>query len=159
MQGSGETYPRTAYLLSLIGGILMLVFSVIYALILVAVASLFAAVGFGLGVGIAVGLAVVALVLGLIVLIFALRLKSNPASAKTSGILIVVLAVISFVGGGGFYIGAILALIGGILAIIWHPPAPAPQPAWTAQPTAPLFGGQAAPGVAGQQPPTSPPPS
>jgi len=129
MQGSGETYPRTAYLLSLIGGIMILVFSILYALILLAVASIFASVGFGLGVDLAVGLAVVALFLGIIVIFFALQLKSQPRSAKTYGILILVFAVISLIGGGGFYIGAILALIGGILAIVWHPPAQA-QVAW-----------------------------
>jgi len=154
MQGSGETYPRTAYLLSLIGGILLLVFSLIYAAILAVLASILAAVGFGLGAGVAVALALVAVIFGVLVLIFALKLKSNPQSAKTYGILILVLALISFVGGGGFYIGAILALIGGILAIVWHPPAQA-QPAW-GQPQAPSAPG--APGWGGQ-PPASPPSS
>lgn len=153
MQGSGETYPRTAYLLSLIGGILILIFSAIYAAILFVVASLFAAVGFGLGVGIAVGLAVLALLLGAVVLFLATRLKSNPAGAKTYGVVILVLALISFIGGGGFYIGAILALIGGILALVWHPPAPAQQ-AWGQQPMAP----PTPPGWGGQ-PPATPPPS
>jgi hypothetical protein len=153
MQGQAETYPRTAYLLSLIGGILLLLFSLIEAAILAAVASLFAAVGFGFGVGIAVALAVVALILGVIVLVLALRLKSNPGSAKMYGILIIVFSLISFAGGGGFYIGAILALIGGILALVWRPPAPVQQ-AWgqppLAAPAAPAWGGQ---------PPAAPPPS
>lgn len=156
MQGAVENYPRTGYLLSLIGGILILIFSLIYAAVLAVFASLFAAVGFGLGAGILIGLAVVAIILGVLVLVFALRLKSNPASAKTTGILIIVFAVISFAGGGGFYIGAILALIGGILAVIWHPPATA-QPAWSAQPTAPSMGGPSPPGWGGQPP--APPPS
>jgi hypothetical protein len=153
MQGQGETYPRTAYLLSLIGGILLLIFSLIYVAVLLVLASLFAAVGFGLGAGIAVGLAVVALLFGVIVLVLAIRLKTSPGSVKTTGILIIVFSVISFVGGGGFYIGAILALIGGILAVIWHPPAPAQQ-AWgqppMAAPNPPGWGGQ---------PPAAPPPS
>ena len=38
------------------------------------------------------------------------------------GILIIVFALIGFLGGGGFYIGSILALIGGIMAVSWHPP-------------------------------------
>lgn len=144
MQSPGETYPRTAYLLSLVGGILILFLSIIYALILVVVASLFAAVGFGLGAGLAIGLAVVAIVFGLIILVLAMRLKSNPQGARTTGILILVFAVISFVGGGGFYIGAILALIGGILAIVWTPPAPMAQAPW-GQPVPPPG---AAPGAA-----------
>jgi len=153
MQGAGETYPRTAYLLSLIGGILMFIFSLIWAAILAVAASIFAAVGFGLGAGIAIAFAVVAIVLGIIVLVLALRLKSKPESAKMTGILILVFSVISFAGGGGFYIGAILALVGGILAIIWHPPAAA-QPAW-GQPTAP----GAPSGWGGAQPPAPPPSS
>jgi hypothetical protein len=154
---AAETYPRTAYLLSLIGGILILIFSIIYALILVALASLFAAFGFGLGAGFAIGLAVVAILFGVIILVLAMRLKSNPAGAKTTGILILVLALISFIGGGGFYIGAILALIGGILALVWHPPANV-QPAWNQQPMAPTMGGASPPGWGGQ-PPAAPPQS
>ncbi len=152
---AAETYPRTAYLLSLIGGILILVFSIIYAIILFAIASLFAAVGFGLGVGLAVGLAVLALVFGLIIILFASRLKSNPAGAKTTGAIILVLALISFIGGGGFYIGAILALIGGILALVWHPPANV-QPAWNQQPMAPSMGASSPQGWGGQPPATPP---
>jgi len=155
MQGSGETYPRTAYLLSLIGGILLLIFSLIWAAVLAVAASIFAAVGFGLGAGIALAFAAVAIILGLIVLIFAVRLKSHPESAKTTGILILVFALISFVGGGGFYIGAILALVGGILAIIWKPPTPT-QAAWGTQPQPPMMGGASPPGWGGQ-PPAAPP--
>ncbi len=125
MQSYGETYPRTAYVLSLIGGILILFFSLIYAAILAVFAGLFAAVGFGLGAAALIGLAILALFFGVIILFFALRMKSNPQQARTYGILILVLSLISFIGGGGFYIGAILALIGGILAIIWTPPTPA----------------------------------
>ncbi|MCW6168129.1 MAG: hypothetical protein LVQ64_06835 [Thermoplasmatales archaeon] len=39
------------------------------------------------------------------------------------GVVVLVCALLSFIGGGGFYIGAILALVGGILAIIWKRPA------------------------------------
>lgn len=147
MQGTGETYPRTAYLLSLVGGILLLIFSLIYVAVLLVLASLLSGLGYGLGAGLLVGLAVVALLFGVIVLVLAIRLKTNPGSAKMSGILIIVFSVISFVGGGGFYIGAILALIGGILAVIWKPPQPV-QAAWGQQPMAPPAA-----------PPMSPPPS
>lgn len=158
MQSYGETYPRTAYLLSLIGGILILFFSLIYAAILAVFASLFAAIGFGLGAGIAIALAVIALLFGVIILYFALRLKSNPQQARTYGVLILVLSLISFVGGGGFYIGAILALVGGILAIVWTPPAPAPgygQPYGQPMPGQPMA---ASPPGWGQPPATTAPP-
>jgi hypothetical protein len=41
--------------------------------------------------------------------------------------MIIVLALVSFIGGGGFYIGLILALIGGIVAVTWRPPTVAPS--------------------------------
>ncbi|MGD0250323.1 MAG: zinc ribbon domain-containing protein [Thermoplasmata archaeon] len=140
MQAYGETYPRTAYLLSLIGGIMILLFSIIYAIILAALASLVASVGFALGASLLIGLAVVAIIFGLIVLYFAMKLKSNPRSAKTYGILIIVFSLISFIGGGGFYIGAILALVGGILALVWNPPAQAPGYGQPMMPGAPGWG-------------------
>ena len=86
--------------------------------------------GYGLGAAVSAALAVVAILLGLIVLFFASQLKSHPQSAKTSGIVILILALLSFIGGGGFFIGAILAFVGGILAIVWSPPAPAPTPGY-----------------------------
>lgn len=137
MQGQVESYPRTAYLLSLIGGILILVFSLIYAAILLAVASVFAGLGLGFGVGLAMSLAAMAVILGVLVLVFAILLKSHPGQSKMYGVLILVFSVISFFGGGGFYIGAILGFIGGILALIWHPPAPVQQ-AWGQQPMPPV---------------------
>ena len=92
-----------------------------------------------------------ALFFGLIILYFAMKLKSNPRSAKAYGILILVFALISFIGGGGFYIGAILALVGGILAIVWNPPAQA-APGY-GQPMMP-----AAPGWGAPPPAAAPPP-
>ncbi len=155
MQAYGETYPRTAYLLSLIGGILILFFSIIYAALLAVIASFVGALGYGFASGLLIALAIVALLFGVIILYFALRLKSNPQNARTYGVLILVLALISFLGGGGFYIGAILALIGGILAIVWTPPAMAPaygQP-MMGQP----MGAQPMPATPGAGPPVAAP--
>jgi len=128
--GQGMNYPRTAYLLSLIGGILILFLSIIDAAILAVIGSAFAGVGFGAAAAILIGFAVIALIFGIIVLVLALRLRSNPQSAKMTGILIIVFSLISFIGGGGFYIGAILALVGGILALLWNPAPMMQQPGW-----------------------------
>jgi hypothetical protein len=128
--GQGMNYPRTAYLLALIGGILILIGSIIEAAIYAVGASIFAGFGFGGIAIILVAFAVIALILGLIVLILALRLKSAPQSAKMTGVLIIVFALISYIGGGGFYIGGILALVGGILALIWNPAPMMGQPGW-----------------------------
>ncbi len=122
MQGA-ESYPRTAYLLSLVGGILVLFLSIILAILYAVLASVSLSFGFGFAAGIAIGLAVLALLMGVLILVFALRMKNHPESAQMAGVVVLICAIISFVGGGGFYIGAILAIVGGILALIWKRPA------------------------------------
>ena len=67
--------------------------------------------------GMMTGLALVGLVAGILVLFAALSLRSKPSTRKTYGTLIVVFSLLSLVGWGGFFIGAILGLIGGILAL------------------------------------------
>lgn len=151
-----KEYPSTAFVLSLIGGIFILLGGIAEAALFALVGSALLSFVPGLG-ALFLGLAIAALLFGLIIIVGAIQMRSNPSSAKTWGIIVIVLAVISlFGGGGGFIIGFILALIGGILALTWKPPQPA-QAAWSAQPAAPPMGG-APPGWGGQQPP-SPPPS
>ena len=160
-QGMAQpNYARTAHILALIGGI----FIVIDGLLTLAVASLLAGALAGLGYG-AFGALVaifgaIGFILGLIILYGAVQLRRNPASTKTWGILLIVLSLVSYIGGGGFFIGLILVLIGGILALTWHPPAAAapggqwnqPQPGTWGQPTGapPLQQSAPAPG-AGQR--------
>jgi len=144
MAPSGEkSYPSTAFVLSLIGGIFILlaglVNAALYAFIGGAVLSVFPGLG-----ALFIGLAVLALIFGLLIIVGAIQMRSKPESAHTWGILIIIFSVLSFVGGGGFFIGFLLALIGGILALTWRPPQPA-QAAWGQQPMAP--------------PPMAPPPS
>jgi hypothetical protein len=53
-------------------------------------------------------------------------LKSKPEQHSTWGVLIVLFSVLSMLGGamGGFGLGLVLGLIGGILAITWKPTQP-----------------------------------
>ncbi len=119
----GSAYPTGAFVLSLIGGI-FIVLGGIATMALGAILSFFPAAS-----AVVIGLGAIGLILGLVILFLAFRLKSDPGSAKTSGVVILVLSLISWVGGGGFFIGFLLALIGGILAIVWNPP-PVVQPGW-----------------------------
>jgi hypothetical protein len=57
--------------------------------------------------------------LGLVVVLFAVGLYSRPEAHRGFGVVIVVLSFVSFVGGGGFVLGAVLGIIGGILAIVF----------------------------------------
>ena len=67
--------------------------------------------------GMMYGLESLGLVVGALVIIFALLMRSKPADRKTYGVLILVFSLISLVGMGGFFIGAILGIVGGVLAL------------------------------------------
>jgi len=63
------------------------------------------------------------LVCGAIVLVSATMLLAKVGVRRTWGILILVFSVLSFVGLGGFVVGAILGILGGVLTLRWKPPA------------------------------------
>jgi len=127
--------PTAAFLLSLVGGIFILLGG--------GVMSMFSPFGFGgmmggyrgmmgygySGYGMMGGLGfgmfgILGLIFGVIVIISAFMLNSKPLEHSTWGTLIVIFSVLSIFGGmmGGFGIGLILGLIGGILGITWKPP-------------------------------------
>jgi hypothetical protein len=132
---SSRAYPTAAFILSLIGGVFILLAGIytaaIYAFVGSALFDFFP--GFG---ALLIGLAAVALVFGVIIIVGAVMMRANPESARMWGVVILLLSIFSWIGGGGFIIGFILALVGGILAIAWHPPAVA-QTAWSSSPVAP----------------------
>lgn len=130
----GKSYPSTAYILTLIGGIFVLIGGLYTAVITAVIGSAFLAFFPGIA-ALLIGLGVVALLFGILIIVGAMKMRNDPASAHTWGIIVIILAILSWIGGGGFFIGFLLALIGGILALVWHPPATA-QAAW-GQPQAP----------------------
>lgn len=68
------------------------------------------------------------IICGIIILIGAYMINSNPASHATWGAAILVFSFVSLFEGGGFFLGAILGIIGGILAITWKPADAAAEP-------------------------------
>ncbi|MCW4031953.1 MAG: DUF6114 domain-containing protein [Candidatus Bathyarchaeota archaeon] len=114
--------PEAAFALSLIAGIIFL----INGALLGAVGSFIApfipgASETALVTGILSTLMVVGIILGIIVIVAALMLYRNPAQKTMWGIIILVLSIVSVFIGGGFGIGLILGIIGGILALRWKP--------------------------------------
>ena len=119
----------TAFVLSLIGGILMLFNGGMSFMMLTFYGADFGFMwgmmggymgmmgSFGFPFGSMVGLMLVGIVCGVIVIIGALMLKSHVAEHRSWGLVILIFSVISFLGMGGFYIGAILGIIGGALAL------------------------------------------
>ncbi len=76
--------------------------------------------GFGYG-GWFYGFAAIGLIAGIVVLVGAVMMYTRRGSAQTWGLLILVFSIISLFGMGGFFIGAILGIVGGILALAWNP--------------------------------------
>ena len=117
----GPMFPSTAYYLSLVGGILIALDGLVAAAEAAVFSSTLNSIVPGL-TGVVIIFGIVGFIFGLLIIFLALRLKRDPTKAKSTGVIIVVLALLSIFGGGGFYfIGLLLALIGGVLAVVWTP--------------------------------------
>ena len=103
--------PTAAFVVSLIGGIFVL----LPGLALAALGTFIALFTFG------AGLILWAFPLfGIIIIIGSVMMYVSPSSAKMWGIVVLILGVFSFIG-VVTALGGLLALIGGILAIVWKP--------------------------------------
>jgi len=111
--------PTGAFVLSLIGGIFIL----LWGLVLVGVGTHLPVVGNAI-----TGLGALEAILGLLVMIFGILLYVMPDHHVAFGVLVLVCSIASLIGLGGLLLGFILGLIGGILGITHKPhPAPATQ--------------------------------
>lgn len=77
--------------------------------------------GFGFPLGYMAGLSFIGLIAGAIVIVGALMLRAHPTEHVTWGSIVLAFSVISFFGMGGFYIGALLGIAGGALALSLRP--------------------------------------
>jgi hypothetical protein len=122
----------TAFILSLIGGIIITVGSLITAF-LSAFGSpyesyygmgpgMMGVFGFGYGSGYYTWFSVISLVFGILVVIGAAMLNAHPADHITWGIIILIFSIASFIGMGGYFIGAILGIAGGAVALSYRTP-------------------------------------
>jgi MFS family permease len=134
--------PTTAFVLILIGGILILINAVIFIYASTIAGEVVKKLNItSMYPGIAEMVGTTLLVMGIIGLVFAVLViigsalvySGVPGKVKAGSILGLVFGILSILIGGGFIIGPILALIGGILGLRWKPrsPPPAPTPAPT----------------------------
>lgn len=136
---SVDDYPRTAYVLSLTAGILMTVSGTLALALAMRIGTVLAhasEIQWRLGPFvdrglvhpsvfsslIFLGIAAFGLLCGMVVLLLAFMLKKRPAAHSTWGVLIIVFSVLSFFGLGGFFVGALLGIMGGAFALNWRPP-------------------------------------
>lgn len=75
--------------------------------------------GFGFGGAWSYGLGAIGILSGIIILAGAVMVYNRPAQASTWGTLVLVFSIVSLFGMGGFFFGAILGVVGGILALTW----------------------------------------
>lgn len=68
--------------------------------------------------------AMVGIITGIIVLVGAVMLSSQSRQNAAWGTVILIFSAFSLIGGGGFFIGSILGILGGIIAITWRPTPP-----------------------------------
>lgn len=129
--------PETAFALSLVGGILMLLGGGISSMWFmfggIGTGGMMGTFGgmmggyqgmmgsLGFSSGWMIGLTLIGLVSGILVIVGAAMLNARPAEHASWGTVILIFSVISFLGMGGFFIGAVLGIIGGAFAISWCP--------------------------------------
>ncbi len=77
--------------------------------------------GLGFGGGWWYGLVALGIVSGAAILVGAVMIYSQPGRTPTWGAVILVFSIVSLLGMGGFFLGAILGFIGGILSLTWKP--------------------------------------
>ena len=111
--------PTAAFALSLVGGVLIL----LTGLLVMAVGGAVASWLRGLG-GLVFLMGLLGLAFGAIVVAGAAMIYSGESERVRAGsILVLVFSVLSlFVVGGGFLVGFILGLVGGVLGLTWRPP-------------------------------------
>jgi hypothetical protein len=125
---SRESYPYTAFTLSLIAGIFVLLGGLIVAVI----GAVFTFFAFGIGAIIGI----FGIVWGIIIIVGANNLRAHPEQHVTWGVIIMVFSLVSWFGGlGGLLIGFLLGLIGGVIAISWQPSQTTIAPTYVSPPS------------------------
>lgn len=127
---SSQETPITAFILSLIGGVLIFMGGVVSSMWFMSGGynswgmmggSGGMMGGWGAPFGFMGGLSLIGLVAGILVIVGALMLNARPAEHTAWGVVILVFSIVSFLGMGGFFIGALLGIAGGALTLSWRP--------------------------------------
>jgi hypothetical protein len=109
--------PTAAFVLLLVGGVLI----VVGGLVIVAAGGLIPIPLIG---GLVAILGILGMVFGILVIVGAVMVNSGePGKVKTGSILGLIFGILSLVAGGGFFVGFILCLVGGVLGLTWKPEA------------------------------------
>lgn len=133
--------PTAAFVLSLIGGIFVLLGGALLAALGAALSGVMAFAGFGdFGLGVTL-MGALGAVFGVIMIVGGVMMYMKPEQHVIWGAIVLILAIVSvpfsFI---GLILGFILGLIGGILGLVFKPTPPmvmAPPAAWQQPPMPP----------------------
>jgi hypothetical protein len=112
-----QLYPGIAVILSILGGILIL----LSGLVILGVGIAGMPVVPGVAESLIVGLGTWGIVCGIIVIVAGYMVYKRPMSHTIYGIVVLIFSILSFSESGGYIIGGILGIIGGLWAIFWKP--------------------------------------
>ncbi len=138
MSKTAVEYPNVPSILALVGGSLIVLFDIFLLALSVVVLPHLNYTNFNtprgytgspgaLAAGFVGAIAVFGLICGTIVTISAVLLRLKPNQRQTWGILVLVFSILGFFGFGGFIVGSVLGIVGGIMTLRWKPP-PTTQP-------------------------------
>jgi hypothetical protein len=124
-----EERPYAAFVLSLVGGVLILVGGLLGLTWLGwpmwgwwGMGMMGWGMMWGWMPGFLLAFSAVCLVSGAAVVTAAYMLYNKPSQAQTWGTIVLVFAAVSLLSAGGFIIGALLGIVGGLLALTWRRP-------------------------------------
>src|SRR6267143_2427121 len=130
-------YPNIPSILALVGGALILLFDIFLLTISLVILPHLNYTNFtpprgytgssgALAAGFVGAIAVFGLICGIIVTMSAVLLRLKPDQRQTWGILVLVFSILGFFGFGGFIVGSVLGIVGGIMTLRWKPLPTAP---------------------------------
>jgi uncharacterized protein DUF6114 len=125
-------YPNIPSILALIGGALIVLVDIFLLTISITILPHLNYTNFNtprgyvgnpgaLAAGFVGAIAVFGLICGSIVTLSAVLLRLKPNQRQTWGVLVLVFSVLGFFGFGGFIVGSVLGIAGGIMTLRWKP--------------------------------------
>lgn len=130
-----EEKPTTAFILSLIGGILIFLGTLYFVISNVVLWSIFASLGFlgfpPINIALVVALSLWGVICGTLTVVGAILIDSGEIhKVKNGSILVLVFSILSWIGAdAGLLVGFVLGLVGAILGLTWKPPIAEKPPA------------------------------
>ena len=126
-------YPNIPTILALVGGALIVLVDIFLLALSIVILPHLNYTNFqtphgytgspgNLAAGFVGAIAVFGLICGIIVTMSSVLMRIKPVQRQTWGILVLVFSILGFFGFGGFIIGSVLGIVGGILALRWTPP-------------------------------------